>query len=365
MRTKKELQAMKGLYKVLSKKRLSIDFGSHQIKMVVGKQKKDQVIVEEVFRIPIPLKSYENGKILEFESLYQTIKEAVEEHKIDVKSVILGIQSSEFIYREIILPVSKAKELNKMIQVEIRQNLPIDINQYIVQGRVIERIEEDDSPKYRVLVGIVPKDYLTPYFQLIERFNWKPIAIDLHPNAISKVIEYSKTINEKSMIHNKTIAMIDIGFSSIEVIIFENGVLKFNRLLSLGSQTIDVNIANTFNLTLIEGERKKIDSQNYFQDKEPSSSLSLLQTTIEGTFDSWLEEIQKVFRYYTSRSFHRMIDAIYIYGGSASMEKLCSYFQENYNIPVEKIKTLDSIQWKNSSENLHHYLNAIAAFIRK
>ena len=188
-------------------------------------------------------------------NLYLRICHKHYKSKVKVKSVMCTIESTAIIYRELFLPISKPKVLNQMLKIEVQQNLPIELEQYIIQGRILEKIQEESTFKYRVLVAAVPKNIVKSYIQLLELLNLKPIAIDLHSNGISKLVKNSNTINDQVMIQNKTIAIIDIGYSMMNVVILENGIFRFNRLLPIGSQEIDVNIANSFNLTL-EAEKK-------------------------------------------------------------------------------------------------------------
>lgn len=342
---------------------VSMDLGSSCTKIVVGKEKQGKVMIEQAFTIPTPLETYQDGNILQMDPLLKVLTQDLEKTKI--KSVICTLESSMIIYRDLFLPISKPKELQQMVQMEIQQNVPVDLTQYVVQGRVLEKVQEGSDSKYRVLAAMVPKELLKKHTQFFDLLKLKPIAIDLHSNGISKIFEKSKKINDKTKIEEKTIAVIDIGYSTIHIVILENGILKFNRLLSMGSQEMDLNIANSFNLTLGEAEKKKLDLQQYQGEKEFSSSFNWLQQSMEVTLEHWVKEIEKIFRYYTSRSFTHVIDAIYLHGKAASMEKVSSYFQNFLNFPVEKIQTMDCIQWEDPSQEIHPYLNAIAALIRK
>lgn len=348
-----------------SNQALSIDIGSYCTKFVVGKQKQGKVIIEQAFSVPTPLESYKDGKISNVQSLFKNLSQALQNQKVKVKSVMCTIESTAIIYRELFLPISKPKVLNQMLKIEVQQNLPIELEQYIIQGRILEKIQEESTFKYRVLVAAVPKNIVKSYIQLLELLSLKPIAIDLHSNGISKLVKNSNTINDQVMIQNKTIAIIDIGYSMMNVVILENGIFRFNRLLPIGSQEIDMNIANSFNLTLEEAEKKKMDLQQYKEKEKMPNSLDWLQKSMEITLEYWAKEIEKVFRYYTSRSFTHVIDAIYLHGGSASMETVLSYFQVFFNLPVERMQKMDCIQWGNSSQELYQYINAVATLLRK
>ena len=127
----------------------------------------------------------------------------------------------------------------------------------------------------------------------------------------------------------------------INVIIAEKGQYKFNRLIKNGTKD--------FEQLTTEYEFKTID--------DISQHLDVV--------DRWIEEIDKVFKYYTSRSVDNTIDKIFIYGGISVMKGLDTYIHERVNIPVELIKSIDNVEIVAGNEyTLAQSLNAISAIIR-
>lgn len=316
----------------LSKKMITIDIGTYQVKVVEGSFNNNTIKVYKAFSISTPKGSYEDGKILSIGRLAQGIKEGLEQNGIKTKSAIFTIKSSHIIYREFLLPQSKPKILEQMVEMETQQNLPVDINHYQVDYKVLESLRQDGELKYRVLAAAVPKELVQGYMNLFSLLHLKEIAIDLQSNSISKLMNHCRRINNQVYVRDHTIALIDLGYQSTELTVLEWGIGKFNRTLPIGSRELDIHSPNR-----------------------------------EQSFLLLLEEINKNFLYYTSRSSSNRINEIYFYGGMASFDPLLSYFKEKISSKVSYIQSMDHVQYEKIDKQieLKDYLNAIGALIRQ
>ena len=83
--------------------------------------------------------------------------------------------------------------------------------------------------------------------------------------------------------------------------------------------------------------------------------------------DIWVEEIQRVFRYYTSRKMGNRVDKIFLHGGSSKIKELNIYVESYINLPTFRIDSMGSVKFSDGLENcdLSIFLNSIAVIIRR
>ena len=92
----------------------------------------------------------------------------------------------------------------------------------------------------------------------------------------------------------ETVALIDLGNSSINCNIISNGKLVFNRIIStVGMKT---------NLEKLANIDKDLSPTNY-------------EKIVKDAFDKWLDEIKLVFRFYYSLKGRREIERVVLLGG--------------------------------------------------
>ncbi|SES71354.1 type IV pilus assembly protein PilM [Natronincola peptidivorans] len=381
----------KNIFKLWNREMLSIDIGNHSIKILIGEYEKSTVILKKAIKVATPKDAYLNGEILDILSLKEAIHAALHSNKIKASKTFCSIESSAIITREINIPSVKPEQMKKILEFEIQQYFPIEIDEYIIQYKQLENFFEGDVKKTRVLVTALPKKIAEDYLQLLEAVGLKPMVLDVHSNAVDKLFNAEMVINKEEGLKDKTIAVIDLGHRQINVTLIEKGVYKFNRLLNMGGWDIDINLYNFLGVPLGDAESKKAeirdinegihnfaaatsgdileDTERLVLDNETRqiSDNSRFINIVKRSIDNWIEEIEKVFKYYTTRSTGNTIDAIYIYGGSGKLGELSLYMEDAFNIPTKKIQEISIVNLDESIEkiNMASYINNIGILIRR
>ncbi len=349
---------------------LSIDIGSHSVKIVAGQKNNDRFKITVMAKQEIPEGVFTNGMINDPLALKTTIQSLIKNNHIKQKDTVVTYESQDIIKREMIVQKVDPNDQFELITFEVGQYLPIDIEAYVLQYKVIEEISEENTQKIKILLGAIPKDTVKAIYELIVDCGLNPLYMDMHSNSLEKFIE----INFDSLALNKTIAMIDFGHQLIDISLFEKGVYKFNRLLRLGSNALDKILISNLDIDYIEAENRK----------KKTSILAIQKTIIDDEIDEsdiktvvmrdtinyvneCADEIDKVFKYYTSRSAENKIDQIYIFGGGAQFKEISAFFKERFDIRTEIINTYNMIEMatKNPVEELPVYVFATGALIRK
>ncbi len=346
---------------------LSIDIGSKNIKIVVGKQTKNNVLVEKAMIIETPPNSYKDGSIWSIEDLKSVITKYVQSENIKTKKTICTVQSTSIINREITVPVAKKEEeMNTMVRFEIEQYLPIMFDDYVIEYKILETFMEENIKKGRIIVAALPKTIVEDYLKLIKELNLIPVALDMNSNAVSKLCESKVTINDENSSLDKTVAVIDIGHNHMNLNMISNGVLEFSRVIPVGSNEIDTNIANMLNLSLEEAEKRKIENSN-LNNNNSLISLEMLNDVVKDSVNNWIQEIRRLFRYYENIKRENRIEEIYLYGGGSEIKGLEDHFKKELNIEVVKIEKMSNIKLGKEAQDikLNQYLNCIGSIIRK
>jgi len=347
---------------------LTMDIGSYNIKLVVGSYNKTSVHIDHMVCIATPLGVYEDGAIRNIEKLKSSIEEILLKGHIKTKQTICTLESTSIITREITLPSVKANEMIEMLEFEIQQYLPFDLNQYMIQYKILEEYQDDEGKKNNILVAAMPKGIADGYLNLLDSLNLKPIALDIHSNTADKLFSGSCQINNDPPLENSTIALIDLGHRQSNVSILSKGNYKFNRLVSIGGRNIDQNIANFLSLSIEDAILRKVAIKNIIEAaNDDFSSKSKIISIMKSCIDNWIEEYERVFKYYMTRTTGNQIDHIYLYGGSSNIGGIEKYFEEAFNIPTSKIEKITRVNTEaiQSDGDLASYVNAIGAIIRR
>lgn len=93
-----------------------------------------------------------------------------------------------------------------------------------------------------------------------------------------------------------TVAVIDIGHSQINLSIIDKGIQSFSRIIPQGGKNIDINIANSFNLSVKEAEEKKNQHASLENLTDELSSYDMVNELIRSGVEVWIEDIQRILK---------------------------------------------------------------------
>ncbi|MDD3194101.1 MAG: pilus assembly protein PilM [Oscillospiraceae bacterium] len=360
--------------KYLGKPLLSIDIGQHAAKIVMGRVVKPTLIeVRRAISFPTPRGSMEKGRILDLSELSQQIRNFVGSEKPSY--VLCTMENSEIITREIIIPTASETEMENMLQFEVQQYMPVDLENYIIQSKLLDSFQDGGANKTRFLSTAVPKDLVQSYYDLMLRANLKPDVLDIQSNSIDKLISAEIAASPNSAIPaDAAVAILDFGYNHINVVLIENGRYQFNRYIDQGSESINRGLMSVFDYTAEESEQRKRDvidlSTSLSVTSEPSQDserITLREVNIvKNIIDNWADEFERVFKYYTSRNTEKDVKKILIHGGVTQIKGFGAYLSKIMGIPVEQIQKLNCVKVQDSSvSSITSYLNTIGAFIRR
>ena len=354
---------------MFNKNVLSIDIGSKDIKIVVGHLKSNNIYVDKAITIATPRDSYKNGYILESEVLREAIYDILTKEGIKEKKAICTVKSTAIITREVILPfVAKAEDIGPMVRNEIEQFLPIMLDDYVIEFRVLQEFMDGEIKKMRVVVAALPKEIAKDYFELLQGLDLTPIALDMNANTILKLFSNSFQINDENYSLDKTVSIVDLGHNYIDINIVSRGIMEFSRVIPMGSSDIDMSIANTLNLSIDEAEFKKINEIDIMKEGLANSfSEEMLKDTIKSNIEYWVQEIKRVYQYYLNRSRENSVEEVYLYGGASKLKGLTEYANSILEVPCASINKMSNVKLSKDllDTDIRSYLNCIGAIIRK
>lgn len=357
------------MFKIKSKaekkksKYLCLDLGSYSIKGAIGGEALGKIRIEKVFEELVPNGFYENGQVRDAEELAAMVTQICTKENIKVKDIIITLDSSELLKRELVLPDTEGMNLTESISYELEEELPIDVNDYVLQPRVMEKFEQDGLKKQKVLVAALPKYLIERIFYGLQEGKYFPRILDIHSNGVEKLAK-SKYIGDIES-DNGIIAMIDLGHKNSNITIIENGEYQFNRILRNGGETIYTSTKEAFDY-LSDKELKEVFNMDLLLDpkigtRNPEAAQMFMDDIL-----AWITDIEKVLAYYGSRSAGKTINRIVLYGGNSRLRNLNILFEKRLGIPTTLLREMGNIDFPvEAKEEMFKYVNVISAIIRR
>ncbi len=354
----------KKYFKKSEKKRkvVAFDIGNKTTKIVEGIYYKENLTINKFIEVATPKGAILDGAIVNQEALISKLKQVLSENSITAKEGICTNNSTSIINRELTIPQVEADEIETVVRYEIQQYLPINLDDYVLQTNILGEEEFQDSKKLSVRAIAYPEKMARGYYELLEALNLKPYALDVNYNALNKLINYIDAINEYEYNSKESVVFIDMGATSLDVNIYNEGILQFTRIIKTGGTDLNEILVEVLNLSEDEIEQYKERNINLKEDR-----LDTQNKVIINEIDDWIDKIEKVIQFYKNKNMGIGVDKIFIYGGTSKIKGLCGYMTSKLSIRVVRIKSIPKIDFNTTNaayESIDNFINAIGSIIR-
>jgi len=319
---------------------VGLDIGSYSIKVVELKsKKKDGGETYELKKIGyevLPHDAIVDGTIIDSAAVAETIKMVFDENKITNKNAVISISGSSVIIKKITLPYMETEELAESIIWEAKHNIPYPYEETNVDYAIIKPIREREEKNLDILLVAAKKDKIANYSNVINiaRKNLKAIEVDVF--ALQNAFE----VNYPEVFKEKTVALINLGANTTNIVIIEKGIPQLFRDLSIGGSFFAENLSKDLNIGFDDAEKALKNLP--VNDIQPEQLQSVLDINIQNL----LEEIEKTFVFYEASSKQESkIEFIYLSGGLSKLKDLPANFEQKFNIKTEIFQSFRRISY--------------------
>jgi type IV pilus assembly protein PilM len=331
---------------------ITLDIGSTYTKVVIGSlhylkesQHQKALQVKEMFKFETPKfqkVADHQEKTVDFiphfdeQQLATELKKSLNDYGIKTKNVALVLGGDRYITRDIVIPKVSEDKILDMLTFEIEEYLPVAVDQYVIDYIVQGEVEQEGNNQYKVLVAALEKREAKYYYDYLKRSGYNPTILDAHFNGLSKLMPYMQNVNDETIETLKTtVGCVDLGAKYINVSLFNKGKLELNR-------SIDNTMQNN------------------------SEDVPIEQIDFDPSQANVLSNIERIFKFYTSRLSKNNINHVFVYGGGAENQAFVDALADQLNQRVITINQVAQVECLNSyKDELYHYLNAIAILIRR
>jgi len=320
---------------------ISIEFCSDEVKVVEGRYNKKNIIVDKCFSVEVPEGLYEDGVIKDMDKFSYVLQKGLSKNNVSRGDVYGVIKSSNLIIREIRIPRVEQKQIASILNYQLDEYLPVDPEGYVVQYIPLDVVEDEGVEKQNVMLVGIPKFMVETHFNLLQNLGLKPVVLDYAGNAISKLINFSDSING---VYDKniTIACVDLGQESTALNITDKGLMSLSRVVK-------------------EEIKPSVNETPFIAFDESYDGETAAVSGVKSILGAVLDGIDMVFRYYNSREADNNIELVLIYGNYSNVDGIESMLSSYYDRPCVKLSIIDKVKFFG---DLAKYANAIGALIR-
>ena len=264
------------------------------------------------------------------------LREMMRELHVHGTSVNYAVPAQSVFARFVKLPGLEAEKIEKIISFEAQQNVPFPIDQVVwdyqlVGGGMGEQIQ--------VIIAAIKRDLLEEINNAVEETGLRTDIVGVASMALYNAFCYNYTdLNGCSM-------LVDIGARTTNVLFIESGRF-FLRSVPLGGSTITGAIAREFNesFAAAEARRKRDGFVALGGAAEPADQdTGRVSKIVRSTMTRLHAELMRSITHYRAQQQGKRPARIFLCGGAAGIPKMCEFFHEKFEVPIEFFNPLQKV----------------------
>ncbi|OPL08114.1 MAG: hypothetical protein AVO33_01975 [delta proteobacterium ML8_F1] len=331
---------LKNYKRLRNKNILSMDFDDGQIRVLFGKRGSKEIKLKKAFTIEIPQGVYATGEILDFERMVSVLREGLKLHRIRSKTLtVVSVNSKESISRIITVPATKNEQLINIIKIEMQQHIPIDMENFILQYKIQRTFTKDGVKQHEVMVVAMNKDTTNDFFRLVKSVGLRPISADWQPNSVGKLIKHH-VINENNKVALDTVVMVKLQKDFTTFSILKNGDNRYSRIFSIGSRELYHSLNKEKVHEIVNVEEIGQDFMSTFDSQVDEEYL-----------DAWLDELERIIKFYTSREAGNQITKVIVCGMTKGIGGLLPRINEYLSVEASLIEQVSFVKKPKNTED--------------
>jgi type IV pilus assembly protein PilM len=305
-----------------SKRVLALDIGSSEIKAL------------EVMDTGsgIALTGFQSTKIGSQNETIFAVKELLRKGNFKSKRCVTAVSGRSVIVRYVTMAQMPVEDLRQAIKFEADKYIPFEVDEVIMDTMILEDTVGESSSEMKVLLVAVRKSLVEEHLALLGDAGLQPSIIDVDAFALGNAFE-ARARAQGGLAAEKVVALIDIGANKTNINILKGKTSYFTREVYLAGDDFTEAVSRKFNLDTQEAERLKC---------EPADQGAEVEEAILPTLDDLGNEIQLSFDYFENQ-FDRVVEEVYISGGSARLPGLQRAFEGAFEKSVVFWNPLEGI----------------------
>jgi type IV pilus assembly protein PilM len=278
-------------------------------------------------QIALPEGALRDGEVVDQAAVAGAIRELWAGVKFSHKRVSVGVANPRVVVRQVEVPYLVGDELRRALPLLVGDQVPIDASQAVMDFAPLEEIRTSDGG--RSLSGLLVagvEEMIVRSVDAVLAAGLQPRVVDLNSFAVLRAVAASPGLG----LNARPEAVVDIGADLTNIVVHENGIPRFVRILLIGGQATTRALVEELGLTRIEAEQAKREV-GLLDDGTPGAGPT---RSMGRAANDLIEEIRGSLDYFAATSPAGPVTRVILTGGGARLRGLDERLAERLRVPV-------------------------------
>lgn len=324
---------------------VGLDIGRDTIRAVeVENPDKARPVALRYAEVPLPADSVRSGEVREINTVAAAIRKLWATGGFKTKAVALGIGNQRVLARDLTVPRMSLTQIRESLPFQVQEMLPVPVSDALLDFYPVSEEMGENGPVVNGLLIAAIKESVMGNVNAVKQAGLRPVHVDLIPFALSRVLA-------RGQLSRGTIAIIDMGASTTNVVISSGGVPQFVRMIPAGGEDITKALINRLEMAPQQAEALKRS-----RGLNPAGATSELESraieTIRESANELLTSLRNTINYFTNTHQADPLQGIVLSGGGSKLLGLPQALGEMARLPVIAADPFSNVEASRSLRGL-------------
>lgn len=310
-----------------TKKVLSIEAGGVWSKVCLVEAKRDMPFVYQAFYFQTPEHAVEDGYIRDKDAFASELRAELGQRGIEERNVIITVNSSRVVTREVEIPLVKDKEIDGVIQSQLKDYFPMDVSSFTISHKKVGVVETPEGKRMKLTLVAIPDNLLQNYVNFAEENGFEIESFEYIGNsAVSYLVKHTA---EMAM-------MVQMEEQATIISIIADKQLLFQRIAPYGYG----NAISTVQEHRLSGLENDADIFNYLiehnvmREEPESEELKDTYADVAESLDYHVRMVETALEYFKNEMRYDFSGKMYLLGDGARIAGIRDLFFKEIPIPL-------------------------------
>lgn len=286
-------------------------------------------------QVALPPGVVKEGEIVIPEAVAEALRRLWTEGGFKVRQVVMGVASQRVMVRQADVPAMSEDDLAGALRYQAEEYFPVATEDAVLDFQTLDEVAgPDGAPRSRVLMAAAPPDMVHNHLAALEMAGLRAVRADLVPLALLRAL-VSPSFD---IFGQGPEAIVCIGGGVTNVVVHEDGVPRFARILAIGGDSITEAIVRELGVDHDTAEGMKRQASMGAMDAAGARTMTIAVDRMGPLVD----EIRGSLDYYLAQGGHP-IRRVVVVGGASRLPGLLDRMQQHMGTPVEAGRLLPDL----------------------
>lgn len=308
---------------------MGLDIGTTAVRAAELSVGSGSATLHKFGQVALPPGAVRDGEIVNAEAVTVAVRQLWQTVKFSSKNVVLGVANQRVVVRQVDIPWMPDKELRKSLPFQVGDLIPMPVDEAVLDIHPLEEVVAEDGRRLlRVMLVAAGKEMVRVAVDAVTKAGLHPVAVDLTPFAVLRSLGGGGGVMG---LDTESEAIIDVGAHVTNIVVHQNAVPQFVRVLLLGGDDLTDQIAERLGVDASTAEGTKatlsLAADPAHADPHPA------QRALEAGANQWVDEVRQSLEYHVGQTGIR-IRRIVLTGGGSQLGGLAQRLATSSRLPV-------------------------------